>query len=84
MGIVRLALSGRAALVAMGMLAVWVSDDPASGAAVAKRCQPYKTLLNGECVENSFINPDLPNTCSGGASCYRRTVHKHKAPKTNK
>jgi hypothetical protein len=76
------ATSGGALLFAIGLLMVWASAD-ASAAVQAKRCSPHQSVLNGECVDNSFINPELPGSCSRGAACFRRDNHKRRAHKTN-
>ena len=80
---IRLALKAGAVLAAIGTLAVCVTDDPASAAVRAKKCAAHQSLLIGECVDNSFVNPDAPNPCSPGGACYRRSNHKHKMSKTN-
>jgi len=80
---IRLTLNRGAVLAAIGTLAVCVADDQASAAVHAKKCAAHQSLLNGECVDNSFVSSDAQIPCSSGGACYRRSNHKHKVSKTN-
>jgi hypothetical protein len=79
----RLAINGSAVLAVVGVLAICVADNPASAAVHARKCSASQSVLNGECVDNSFINPDVPASCHGAAACYRRVGHKHKTHRKN-
>jgi hypothetical protein len=79
----KFAINGSAVLAVVGVLAICVAVDPASAAVHARKCAASQSILNGECVDNSFINPDVPTSCHGAAACYRRVGHKHKTHKKN-
>jgi len=82
MRIAKLAINGSTVLAVAGVLAICVTDDSASAAVHARKCAASQSILNGECVDNSFINPDVPTSCHGAAACYRRVGQKHKTHKT--
>ncbi len=76
-------LNATAAVAAIGFLAAYLSAAPASAAMRGPKCAPHQSHLNGECVDDAFIDPDRPNSCAKGA-CYRRGGHKGKTHRTNK
>jgi uncharacterized membrane protein len=78
----RLVVNASVVAAMIGFLAAYAADTPASAAVHGPKCAAHQSRLNGECVDDAFINPDS-NPCGKGAACYRRGGHKSKARRPN-